>query len=403
MSWLRLNTILVAGATAGALCIITPSRGSAEPKVIKYTPLGPQVTAKATPFEVPMVVGIKKGLLTCQGPNLDDCWVNGLPPINQSDQRIFNEFKQFLATIPKSEMPPKKDQKGNVEKGSDGKPLKLTPEEVISDFFANGCYDASIAAVTIAALANRNAVFPALINRTKEFDAVAGTPAVPTHVRKLIWIYEHAFQDHNKIQVNGKAVQSYHMMETVADLGHGKIKEACNPYIFQNCNTASVDGPGNKLLAQSQINASPSPTTVSNAKLIDDLKNGRLSIIAFERFAPKKHFDEATGTLTISFEYEGHHKVVLGGFDFGEYPLRILDVGDGNLHRETVSSDLDILKFSMPGKTVKAVKFDHNANIGGNAFNLQSRPFKVDHLIGKIDPIQVQFISEVDTVYVEPK
>jgi hypothetical protein len=51
----------------------------------------------------------------------------------------------------------------------------------------------------------------------------------------------------------------------------------------------------------------------------------------------------------------------------------------------------------------KPVKFDHDATIGGAAFNLKNRTFKVDRLLGKGGPVQVQFSSDVDTIYVKPQ
>src|SRR5262249_19852434 len=122
---------------------------------------------------------------------------------------------------------------------------RMTKVEARQRMKAGGCYDSSIVTVADAALANRAPKLSSLRNRSARFFDLPevtgknGKP-IPREVHQVAWQYYQALQGQNKVAANGKVVQPLYFHEIVADIGGGKIREACDPYTYGKCRTATA-------------------------------------------------------------------------------------------------------------------------------------------------------------------
>ena len=168
-----------------------------------------------------------------------------------------------------------------------------------------------------------------------------GQPDTPKTVMQLAWNYEQQFMGDIQFQVNGKSVQTFYFHEVVADLGGGKVEEGCDPYIYGNCATATLAN-GN---ASSFRKFNPSAQEITNEHIIGLMQSGTVPMIAYGRYDPVLSLNAWHTGLIVTFKKSSQHKVVFSGFQPGEYPLLINDVGNGQRYRVRLSSNLNELKF----------------------------------------------------------
>ena len=223
-----------------------------------------------------------------------------------------------------------------------------------------GCYLVSIVTMTVTALANRASNTPALINRTKDLEAVSAGKAadgtdIPKFIKQISWTYRHQ-NDGNK---------GYYHNEAAADVSGGKVAENCDPYVFGGCNAATAtNGMGRSFrnVLSTKANA------ISNKTIIDAMKANSVMMIAYARYSPSATYDSRTQTLKVSLtDLNSRHKVVFSGFLPGVLPLRINDVGDGKRYKVKISKDLNELKFAAPGTPGPIKKIVYPADIQGRS------------------------------------
>jgi hypothetical protein len=194
-----------------------------------------------------------------------------------------------------------------------------------------GCYDTSIVTVALTALANRaKGLQPA--GRTRFFEDIDGTPAMPKEVAQLSQQYRWVKQYQSeralaaKGQYSGRIVQPLYFDEVLADFG--KIGQSCDPYTFGACGEPVSNGAGNAFRTFVRGDE------ITNEYVIGRMKAGYVMMIAYARYQPV----DQQGPQT--FVRKSQHKVVFAGFQPGKYPLLVNNVGDGRMMRARLTTDL---------------------------------------------------------------
>lgn len=289
----------------------------------------------------------------------DGGWtIHGMPLLCQTDNAINEPLDKLIATVPPSHYPMKRNEKDEPILNN-GVPVRYSALEMRENAKGYGCYDTSIVTVLITALANRHSSIK-LINRTKAFNEIkttdAGTPKeVSKEINQLVQQYFYAFKggiDRNR-KKEGYAVanitQPLYFHEAVADIGNGKIVEQCNPYVYGDCGIATLnDGSASAFRTFQPF----SPGQLTNEVIIDLMLSGVVPMIAYNRHIPTWVYPAARppkgqrAFTGYTFVFNSHHKVVFNGFNKNKaFPLRIYDVGNGQVYNVRISTDLNELAF----------------------------------------------------------
>jgi hypothetical protein len=313
---------------------------------------------------------VRRGMLECTAGG-DTCMVANMPLVSQSDRRINTVLDDYLTQYPDDKLP------------HNGKGVQMTRVEARQAMKAGGCYDTSIITVAAAALANRAPQLSVLQHRTRTFfDLRPVTDAkgqeIPREVNMVAWQYYQALRGHNKVQEGGKAVQPLYFHEIVADIGGGKVREACDPYVYGSCSTANAANG----LASAFRTFHPVADKVADPELIKLMRPGYVLLLAYERMEPVTTYDKATKTLHVTFKnINNHHKVAVSGFRGGSFPLLINNVGNAKLEAATIASDLGKLRFEAAnaGETPKKIVFD--PKFAGKPFVMFEGPQQTNALV----------------------
>jgi hypothetical protein len=304
---------------------------------ITFTPLhmNPQLKPTAKGFgikttipKLPRLEWKKHGILRTHP--LFGSVVAGMPLLCQTDPKVDAALDAFLNTPEALAIMPKKED-GNT----------YTATEMRNALKGFGCYDTSIVTVIHTALLNRAAALNgALRNRTAVFDAISGMRGTSKAVRQLAWHYEQVFKAQNGFMQDGKRLQPLYFSEVVADTGTSRILELCDPYVMWNCSTTTLNNGD----ASSFVSGG---SELTNQRIIDLMESGTVVMIAYSRHEPNMFRHPVNGTLHVSFkDLTSYHKVVFSGFQKGDYPLLINDVGNGQRYRVRLSSNLKDLRFT---------------------------------------------------------
>jgi hypothetical protein len=260
----------------------------------------PKSVPTAKGFATPAIartLPTRRGILTCT-PDLAICTVANMPMIPQADPGVDADVK---------------------------------------DLTGSGCYDASVTTVMVTALANSDqSLVP--FGRLKILRDVPAGDA-PKAIEQLNQEYHWSKAYIEKQVVDGKAIEPLHLAEAIAS--YGKVVEPCNPYTYLGCMEAS-NMAGRAFIKIVKDNS------VTNEAIVDLMKKGYVVLVAYSRFVPAV---DAAGK--VSFTFNSMHKVVFSGFQPGNYPLLINDVGNGLRYRVRLSTDLSPRTFSMTGGAAK--------------------------------------------------
>jgi len=209
-----------------------------------------------------------------------------------------------------------------------------------------GCYDASIITVVVTAVGNRDPKL-GVANRTKQLMDIPASATMPKPVAQLRQQYIWAYDFQHGIAVNGKVPNPMYINEALADVG-GKVQQPCNPYSYgssQSC-TEATNAAGDAFSRRIVGDA------LTNEAVIDLMKKGYATIIAFGRYRLQSVPDGRGGVAKRMFVRESQHKVVFSGFHPGKYPLLVNDVGNGQRYRVRLSTDLKNRGISSTAKLV---------------------------------------------------
>jgi hypothetical protein len=287
---------------------------------------------------------VHRGTLDCTSGG-DTCLVANMPQVAQGDRRIDLILDSYLKDYPDDKLP-------------NGRNGPMTRVEARQAMKAGGCYDSSIVTVASAALANRAPQLASLRERTRTFfdlDAVKDAKGrdLPREVHQVSWQYYQALRGQNNVQVDGKRVQPLYLPEIVADIGGGRIREACDPYVYGKCAVATAANG----LASSFIVHRPTYDKVADAELIRLMKTGTILLLAYNRLEPVVTFDKAKKTLFVTFKSnQNYHKVAVSGYRPGDYPILVDNVGNAKLESLTISNDFSRIAFQSPDPEDKPKK-----------------------------------------------
>jgi hypothetical protein len=360
---------------------ITTSAAAAPPPVAKL-PNVPTVkdASKAVVFN-PGQFTFRSGILSCSKLTLGSCIVANMQTLWQGDPSVGAELEKYLKHYAvNGEITDKSGAAYTVEKYSN---------DVI---LGNGCYDASIVTMINAALADR---LPAvsLSKRTKEFDDLVPSAGLSKIQQQLLWQYKHTYETSHGIKKGGKVVQPMFFHEVVADIGDGTkgIKEGCDPYTYGACvEVKAVNG-----RAESRTKFNPSKTELTDAAAQKLLQGGTLVLLAYQRWFPATSFDAKTGILTVTFAFNGEHKVAVSGFQPGALPLQISDVGSGERRNVHIST-----RPFAKENGVKSIVYKFTPSPKASAPSANT-PFLVYE--GDTKPTEVRFIRQYDTLKIISK
>jgi hypothetical protein len=388
MSRIRFSTKAFAGIALCSVAVLAaPLIGAAEPSggtIFTPTPKG-----SGKPVTINHGQYTKKsGILSCSTLVFDNCIVTDMPLLSQGDPKVGAAIQTYLQQY----------AVGGLVADQNG--VKRPVAAYAQLFLDFGCYDTSIVTVINAALAHRRADI-VLSKRTKEFDDKAASGGLSKPEQQLLWQYQLSYEAVHKMVKNGKVVQPMYFHEAVADIGGG-IKDACDPYTYGSCGTATaVNGKGRALRK-----FNPSKTEITDAAVKDLLRKGNMVLLAYKRYNPTVAVDPKTGVRTVTLKFAGLHKVVVSGFQTGSYQLLINDVGDGNRHKVRLSSTLNALHFGPRSggspTQIKSTKFVFERQDGITTPTTDT-PFLMYEDEDKATNPQIRFMDHYDTLQIAAK
>jgi hypothetical protein len=349
------NRTIAYGATSALLSLVAvaaaaPAAPAKAPLIAAPTAVGAGLPAKLPAFET---LKPYSGVLDCDSAGTT-CLVRNLPLLNQSDPAISAALDSFIAPIISLNPIPKLDKDGKQLKDANGDGVVLTVAEVRDGVTGVACYDTSIVSVIHAALANRGADAPKLVNRTAYFDALKRWEefGLTRAQRQQVWQNYLAFLGQNKLVdafATPKAVpQPMFFHEAAADIGGGEIAENCNPYLYRDCAVATAKNEW----AATFVDYPEAGKALTNEMIIERMKSGFVTMIAYQRFNP----ESAGVSGGVNFRLVGFHKVVFAGFQPGPYPLLVYDVGNGTPYKVRLSANIGDMTFNIPATPKPTVR-----------------------------------------------
>ena len=202
----------------------------------------------------------------------------------------------------------------------------------------HGCYDTSIVTVVLAAMDNRS---PKLhpTGRLKELMDIQ-VPPLPYYNNKKA--YEQVSQQYRWQLAHGtRGGQAFGFPEVLADLAPSKAK--CNPFAYGDCESFSN-------AAGETWSWSYKTGRISNQSIEKLLREGYMVLIGYRYYTPVVT-QNMQGLRTVDFKPGSDHKVVFSGFQPGDHPLLIANVGSGQ--EEHVALRTDTVRFDdTPGLKV---------------------------------------------------
>lgn len=316
-------------ATAVSLTIALADGGAAQAKPRSLAPNMPTRANFGVVFNKGPLANFsfKHGVLSCVGIGLTDCTVTNMALIAQGGTGD-TTLRDALAAYVQKYVVASGPNKGMVvwsEPEFNLGPTPLLPADFAQRVLDNGCYIASLTTLENAVLANLAGAKPKF--RAATFNAI----------------------DTNKLYTASKPYnQLLWQYERWADILQPNKADPTKPTPGDFLEFPEFGG---DFTPPGQV-AFPPLDGLSDAKVIEAMKQDKLTLFEYQRYTPTVVFSPVKGTYAVTLTNVGQHKVAVSGFQPGSYPLTINDVGDGQARRVHITESLSDLKWSLkvPGK-----------------------------------------------------
>lgn len=263
---------------------------------------------------------IAHGDLICKGAELDDCRVARMPMLWQMNPALKAPLEAYAARYVIKSGPHAgtiawaEPQLGSAE-------TWYTVSDFANQIMAAGCYVTSLTTLESAALSDMP-VRLAPGARTATFNDVAPDSLLPggKPLNQLEWQYRRWA---DKLQPNRK-----------------DPSQPSSPDFLEFPEFAA-DFP----TSMGETQDYPNPTHLTNAVLVEGMKQGRTYLFAYQRFNVTLSPPNKRGVVRVTMTFDSQHKVAVSGFQPGNYPLLIDDVGAGRRYRVRLTSDATSIPF----------------------------------------------------------